>query len=128
MDNYYQRHMDSIAGKLHRMLVVDGVMKFFRDIYYGNNEEDKKAFAQMMFLADPNFDNPSDWIVKAIDDFDSKSVFDDFRNDPAVNDAMKCMLVKAYRVIVKERRKQKLEPTATSQEVLDQVMTWFKHS
>lgn len=128
MDSYYQSHMDGLAIKLHKMLVADGVMKFFRDVYYGNNEERKKAFEQMLFLADPKFDNPAGWIDKAIDDFDSKDVFDDFRNDLAVNDAMKCMFVKAYRVLVKEKRKQKLEPTVTSQEVLDRVISWFGHS
>lgn len=126
MDNFYESHMRSIAGKLHEMMVVDGVIKFFHDIYYGNNEEQKKAFAPMMFLADPQYENASEWVRNAIKAFDESEVFATLHNDPMMDAKMKCIFIKAYRTIVKEKRKSKQDISTTHDEVVDRVIAWLK--
>ena len=122
MDNYYEIHMRRIADQLYEMQVVDGVIKFYKDIYYGNNDKAKKAFASMMFLADPHFDNPTEWVEMAIFEFDIQEVFDPIREDRNWGAELKCLFVKAYRTLAKDKRKKKLDPTVTSSELTDKVL------
>ena len=104
------------------MLTVDEVVKFFKSVYYGNDEKQKRAFASMMFLVDPKFDNPTEWVKKAIFDFDTNDVFASIRTEMTCDPKMKCLFVKAYRTIVKDKRKNKLDPMVTIEEVTNKVL------
>jgi hypothetical protein len=122
MENYYEAHMNSIATQLYEMLEVDGVIKFFKSIYYGNNEKQREIFDSMMFLAYPKFDNPTEWVKKAIFEFDTKDVFNPIRTETSYPAWMKCFFVKTYRVMVKDKRKMKLDPTVTAEELANKVL------
>lgn len=122
MDNYYETHMRSIADQLHEMLVVDDVIKFYKNIYYGNNDKAKKAFACMMFLADPQYDNPTEWVKKAIAEFNTKDVYKAIREEFNYSTEQKCFFVKVYRTIIKDKRKKKLEPIVTHEELTNKVL------
>ena len=126
MDNYYETHMRNIADQLHEMLVVDNVIKFYKNIYYGNNEKAKQVFASMMFLADPHYQDAEDWIRKAIAEFNTNDVYSTLREEQNWGAEMKCFFVKAYKSYIKDKRKKKLEPIITAEELYLKVIEMLR--
>ena len=126
MSNYYEREMNNIANQLHEMMMVDKVIDFYKDIYYGNHNEAKQIFANMMFLVNPQFDNPTEWVRKAITEFDTKDVYTLLRKERNWGAEVKCFFVKIYRTFAKDKRKKKLDPTITAEELYLKVAEMLK--
>jgi len=121
MENYYEAHMNSIANQLYEMLEAEKVINFFKSIYYGNDETEKKRFVNMMFLVDPKFENPDEWVKKAIFEFNTKDIYSPIREENW-HAWMKCLFVKTHRVLTNGKRKKKLDPTVTIEEITTAVL------
>ena len=100
----YKSIEKNILDELSAMTEVSGVLDFFRSVYFGSDKTNKEYFSCMMFLADQKCKESEDWVRKAINDFNSKKEFEPFRSID-VPASVKCLIVKKYRMFVKELRK-----------------------
>lgn len=120
--NYYEDHTNRMMADLFEELAYSKVVEIVHSIYYSSNGALKEQYKDMLFLADPKFQDPDEWVRKAVCEFRTNDVFEQARNSAVKNDLfVQCRLVKAYRTIVKEKRKQKQEPSATLEEIFARI-------
>lgn len=124
--DYYDSHMEKLLVSLGEELEKGNVLRYLHDVKFGSNEKLKSALAPMMFLVDMKHDEANKWLNKAFEFFYENSAFDSLRNDPGMTSLRKCMLVKAYREIVKEKRKAKEDLTVTAEEMVGRIISWIK--
>jgi hypothetical protein len=120
--NYYEQHLDNLVRELNNMMIVSEVVNFYKSIHYGTNEKAKKMFACMSFLFDPKFD-ADEWVKKAIHTFDTDPFFAPFAG---VSETEKVLYVKVYRKLIQKKRKAKLDPVVTADELSDELMKMLK--
>lgn len=114
--------MSNALDSLFACMEVNRVIECVRSVYFGGDQTAKKKYSDVLFLADPKFQDPEGWVKKAASEFDTNEVFVPVRECSAeVTLFVKIRLVKAYRTIMKEKRKKKLEPVVSIEEILERV-------
>ena len=122
---YYDGHISDLTASLDEVLEQGSVLKYLHDTKYGKDENKKRALAPMMFLVDMKYDEAYEWLEKAFKTFYENSAFDELRNTTGMTSIYKCMLVKAYRELIKEKRKAKADLTVTAEEMESRIISWL---
>lgn len=122
--NYYEDYLNQMVDSINYLMEVDRAIETLRSIYFGDNEAQKRKYRDILFLADPKSPDPEEWVKRAEDEFATNPVFLPAKNcGVEITILGKCMLVKAYRTIVKEKRKQKVDITVTIEEIIERIRT-----
>lgn len=120
MSNYYDDTIKGLIADIEKGMEVHRVVKFYNDLFRSGNEESKKKFSSMSFLSGCKYEEAEEWVEKALADFRTNEVFLPLIvSDGIYNDAeVQVFCVKTYRKMLQKKRKAKLEPVVTTDELV----------
>lgn len=123
MSNYYDDTIEGLIADIEKGMEVCNVIKFYENLFRSGNEESKRKFSSMSFLSGCKYEEAEEWVEKALADFRTNEVFLPLIVGGGIyNEAeVQVFCVKTYRKMLQKKRKAKLEPVVTTDELVDEM-------
>ena len=118
MEMNYEAIINRQVNKILSMMAIDDVIDEIKSIYYGNSPRKKEAYKKLLFLATDT--KASAWVKEAFDEWADNPLF----GGPFSN-LDKCLIIKAYRELRNQKKKQKDNSPVTAEEIVERVCEWI---
>lgn len=119
----YDKTIGDLMAEIDKEMEVCGVIRFYNDLFRNGAEESKRKFSCMSFLTSFKHEEAEEWVKKALNEFRTNEVFLPFILSGGIYaeaDAQ-VFIIKVYRKMLQKKRKAKLEPVVTTDELMREV-------
>ena len=121
--NYYDKTIKDLMAQIDYEMEVSGVIRFYTDLFRNGNEESKRKFSCMSFLTSFKHEEAEEWVKKALNEFRTNEVFLPLILTGGIykEAEAQAFVIKVYRKMLQKKRKAKLEPVVTHDELVREL-------